>query len=557
MNLLDRLMARQAKLIASLDTPPTRASDRRTAPNAAPDPVVEAAASAAAQSAIDAGDLSTALTALTPFIPSGRNVQTFTTLARVYTEQGNFPRAVEALERAEWLDPSDRVVWQLIAKLLATQGRHREALVYLRRLALVDINAPASAYVAWLRGLLRARDSGIKETRVARALRGELKGVLDRFRAAPGKDVATELQFASLYYLLSDGSPEAVDIYNSAAPCPPTHHDVTTKLVSLDKWCLDHSLPELPAGESGQRVFTLKNVQVHRALDWSPVLEEGRILAMGGHDIQSRHFQAAQPFSPLLLFRGTRAELRLQREIPVEEEPSLLIGGSASYYDTVVNAVAGFAVAEASGLSMDLPIVVPAGMAPFQRELLELLGYAGNRLVEVPEDQPLLFRSLHVPSRLARASRSIAPLIGAWYCERLARSGNSGDRRLFLKPGPDVAVANIGALTTFFEALGFACIDASDLSVSSLIPLFSSAKVVVSATSEALTNIVFCPPGTRILELRPVHWVASGGQMHFEQLSVACGHVYAVEECARAGSDRGLSVVVEIERLGLREEHLL
>jgi tetratricopeptide (TPR) repeat protein len=395
MNLLDRLMARQAKLIASLDTPPTRASDRRTAPNAAPDPVVEAAASAAAQSAIDAGDLSTALTALTPFIPSGRNVQTFTTLARVYTEQGNFPRAVEALERAEWLDPSDRVVWQLIAKLLATQGRHREALVYLRRLALVDINAPASAYVAWLRGLLRARDSGIKETRVARALRGELKGVLDRFRAAPGKDVATELQFASLYYLLSDGSPEAVDIYNSAAPCPPTHHDVTTKLVSLDKWCLDHSLPELPAGESGQRVFTLKNVQVHRALDWSPVLEEGRILAMGGHDIQSRHFQAAQPFSPLLLFRGTRAELRLQREIPVEEEPSLLIGGSASYYDTVVNAVAGFAVAEASGLSMDLPIVVPAGMAPFQRELLELLGYAGNRLVEVPEDQPLLFRSLH------------------------------------------------------------------------------------------------------------------------------------------------------------------
>jgi hypothetical protein len=46
--------------------------------------------------------------------------------------------------------------------------------------------------------------------------------------------------------------------------------------------------------------------------------------------------------------------------------------------------------------------------------------------------------------------------------------------------------------------------------------------------------------------------------MHFEQLSAACGHKYWVEECARAGSgaNADVRVVVDVERLGQREDAL-
>jgi capsular polysaccharide biosynthesis protein len=562
MKLLDRLMARQARLMSSLDKPAAATASRvrqasRLATLGPPhDPAAEVAASTTARSLLEIGDLSGARAALEPFIPTGRDVESFIVLARICTEQGDFQTALTALERAEALDPADRRVWQLVAKLLSTQRRHREALVYLRRLALVDAAAPAVAYVEWLRGLHRARDGSTSAPRVARAARVELQGVLERFKTAPGMTDAIRLQFSGLYYLLSDGSKDAIEIYNAATPCPATHHDVTAKLVSLDVWCAQRGLPmrrsdRLEAMQSGCALYTLGRAQIHPALGWVPILEEGRILAVGGEALQAKHFRATRAASPLMLFRGSRAELRLPTNPVVEEAPAILAGGSASYYDTLVNDLSGLAIAEGTGLAMDLPLVVPAGMAPFQRELLRLLGYATNRLIELSEDQPTLFHTLHVPARLARASRWVSPLVGDWYRKRLAGANSTGARRLFLMPGSDVSIANADEVVNLFASMDFERVDASALTVGEQIELFSKASHVVGLTSEAMTNLVFCPRGTKVFELRPMHWAASGGHMHFEQLATSCGHEYAVEECARAGNDAygGLRVLVELARV--------
>ena len=53
------------------------------------------------------------------------------------------------------------------------------------------------------------------------------------------------------------------------------------------------------------------------------------------------------------------------------------------------------------------------------------------------------------------------------------------------------------------KSKNFKIIDINNLSIFEQIKLFSSAKVVVSPTSSALTNIVFCKKGTQVIEILP------------------------------------------------------
>ena len=57
---------------------------------------------------------------------------------------------------------------------------------------------------------------------------------------------------------------------------------------------------------------------------------------------------------------------------------------------------------------------------------------------------------------------------------------------------------------------GFIKLDLESLSVAEQAELFSSAEVIIAAHGAALTNITFCQPGTRILEIFPPNYI-----MHF------------------------------------------
>ena len=49
----------------------------------------------------------------------------------------------------------------------------------------------------------------------------------------------------------------------------------------------------------------------------------------------------------------------------------------------------------------------------------------------------------------------------------------------------------------------FMIIDTKNMSVFEQIDLFSSAKIIIGPTSSALTNIIFCSEGTKIIEIVP------------------------------------------------------
>ena len=197
-------------------------------------------------------------------------------------------------------------------------------------------------------------------------------------------------------------------------------------------------------------------------------------------------------------------------------------------------------------------------MAPFQREVLQLLGYDESRFISVDAAHPMRFATLHIPSRLALGSRSVAQLVGRWYRSRLVHTQDVPSRKLYVTPGPDVAIDNAQAVASLLDSLGFEVVEVAGLDVRTQIDLFAQASLVVGATSEGMTNILFSAPGTPMLEFRPVHWADSGGHMHFEPLAGACGHRYAVQECVRAGGGAGgpITVSVDLDQLRHRLEDM-
>ena len=554
MKLLDRLMARQVRLLANLDATSPEPAHRRKQSEPTHDPAAEAAACALAHAQLKAGELAAARATIEAYALSGRDVGTFTTLARICTDQGDVEQALAALQRAEALYPADRNVWRLLAKLLSTQRRYREELVYRRRLALVDANAPAQVYIDWIKALLRSLDKG------KRAAASEVELIVARFEGAQAVTDDLRVQFAGLYYLLGASSPKALRLYSAGRPCGPDQRDVPASVVSLTTWCTQNELP-MPRlndqGSPGRRptLHQLDDVLVFPSLDWIPVLDNGGVLA-SGFPMPGHIYQELSPHSPLLLYRGHRAELRLPRNVREEEGPALLLGGSQSWYETLMQHVGGLAIAESLGSDRALPLVINDGASPALVELLGLLGYGNNDLLRIAADKPARFRRLHVPSRLTLGAEWVDPLLSRWFRRRLAASvAGERKRKLYVKAADarGVTIVNESAVADIVSDAGYETFEPATATVREQIEAFANASHVIGGTSEGLTNLLFAAPDTAVVELRAVNWLAMGGAMHFDGLAAAGEQRYSALEGTLASGNLAETTSVYVDTARLRD----
>jgi hypothetical protein len=156
----------------------------------------------------------------------------------------------------------------------------------------------------------------------------------------------------------------------------------------------------------------------------------------------------------------------------------------------------------------DLPIIIPRLHSKFQLEYLELLGMRESSTVQFGPEEGVLVSDAYVPSlpekphvsdstiRWLRESfipkRAQVPIEyeeGIYY---LARTDSS--RREFV---------NEGELWDLLSRYGFLKVVWSEFSVCQQIALAHNARIVVAAHGSNLTNLVFCSPGLKLLELWP------------------------------------------------------
>jgi capsular polysaccharide biosynthesis protein len=558
-------MARQRRLLNDIDRL-DHAEPSLSVPNAqdrARLVAAERSALIAATTLLEREDYTAAEVLLAPFAAHATEARTLTSLARIYAEGGRVDAAIDVLLRAEAVGASfDRKVWQLLARMLAAKGAHREEVVYRRRLCFFFPDAPAHAFADLLKALVR---SSLAQKEPSP---GEVHRIVSGFKAAPDQDEAQTVRMAEALYGLRRHRKEARALYTSVLPCPTTHVDTTAEWVRLAAWCQHdgrelHRLQE--GGTAGHRpsVAKLRDISIFPAWHWIPVVSQGRAAIRSLYaGRRALHSNAGE--SPALMDSTDAAELRLPKSFEECTEEALLIGGSQSHYAQVVEHIGSLVVAEAVGVSADLPLVVNDDMTPDQLELFKVLGIADRRRIPVTAARPVHFRHLHVPTRPALAHERIDPLLGQWCRDRFRLSGldtSSGPRRLYLsrQNEPFRQVENETAVVDLLSRYGFKSVSLGAAKVSDQIRLIAGADVIVSATASALTNMVFANTGQRVIELQGNRWLSIGGQMHFDKLAESCGHHYIKVLCHMAnlvGNELESDLTVDLAILAAALESL-
>jgi len=137
---------------------------------------------------------------------------------------------------------------------------------------------------------------------------------------------------------------------------------------------------------------------------------------------------------------------------------------------------------------------------PFQRETVSLLGIPLEKIVETYKNNHIQARQLLVSSVIRESTK--------WACDFLRREflndsiiGLQKKQRIFISRKEKRRVINEDELVAVLSKFGFKSIAPESLSVAEQVSLFAAAEVVIGAHGAALTNTVFCSPGTKVIEI--------------------------------------------------------
>ncbi len=215
----------------------------------------------------------------------------------------------------------------------------------------------------------------------------------------------------------------------------------------------------------------------------------------------------------------------LQRRLPpplqVDGQAAVLsIFGGRGYYHWMFEVLPRFEILRRSSVDLALvdKFVINSYVAGFHKEGCARLGIRREQVIESFWHPHVHAHTLVVPS-FAGAQAEMP----GWTCDFLRQTflpdaSKSGSRRypkriyITRRSAGHRRVANEQALVAWLASLGFEEIAAESLSISEQACLFEGAEIVVAPHGAGLTNVVFCRPGTKIIELfspravNPLFW---------------------------------------------------
>lgn len=194
----------------------------------------------------------------------------------------------------------------------------------------------------------------------------------------------------------------------------------------------------------------------------------------------------------------------------------------------------------------------------FQDESLQLLNIPKDKLIEVDAHSHLLAKELIVSgptAYTAHVSKNVCTFLRKEFLEKGAISKVSGNERIFISREDALhrPLLNENEVYSELQKYGFKRVKLSTLSFIEKIELFHSAKVIVSPHGAGLTNLVFCNPATKVIELFtptylvPCFYIISQHlDLHYSSL---IGESVPMEDSRSTHSD---PILIDIEKLKRR-----
>jgi len=179
-------------------------------------------------------------------------------------------------------------------------------------------------------------------------------------------------------------------------------------------------------------------------------------------------------------------------------------------------------------------LLLNGSRANYEREILAALGVPPEKIRYVDSRERFQIASAVFPSMDINV---IAP----WKVHGLRDLPFSGKqnqhRRLYLSRARAAVrrIANENEISEILRHRNFEIVEAENLSWREQANLFAGASVIVAPHGAALANIVFCKPGTRVVEIS----TRAGYGDWYWQLAAVAGLSYEVLEAQRSGSFSG------------------
>lgn len=155
----------------------------------------------------------------------------------------------------------------------------------------------------------------------------------------------------------------------------------------------------------------------------------------------------------------------------------------------------------------------------FQKETLSILGIDNKKILEV-NGYSIQAKDLIATSSSHFNKGKIQPqscnFLRRAFLKVIEKSENTGERiYISRKTASYRRVINESEVTDFLKKYGFKTIQLESMSVTEQIKQMAAVKVVIAPHGAGLTNIVFCNPGTKIIEIfspdevLPYYWIIS------------------------------------------------
>lgn len=187
-------------------------------------------------------------------------------------------------------------------------------------------------------------------------------------------------------------------------------------------------------------------------------------------------------------------------------------------------------IVEASRAIPDCDIALHPQFVPAAREALDLLGVDRTRIIELDEMPTRLERGLFASPcsahPLVHSPRALDLIRGIAGSLTDPAPGSSTPTRLFVACDEATTrrVTNYVEIERFLVDRGYTPITVAALDLATQIRTFANAGEVVGIAGAAMTNIVFCAPGTRVTVLSP----SSMPALHFWDFAAQSQHDYRI-----------------------------
>ncbi|MEG4440825.1 tetratricopeptide repeat protein [Microcoleus sp. AT9_B5] len=182
--------------------------------------------------------------------------------------------------------------------------------------------------------------------------------------------------------------------------------------------------------------------------------------------------------------------------------------GGAAYFHWMFDVITRFDLLQRSGLIETIDkFVVNASDSSYQAETLEILGIPQAKILESRCILHITADKLIVPSISYDGSGAVSK----WKCEYLRKtflnkqqpSNTEYSERIYIsrQEASYRRIVNDEEVIKYLEKFGFRSVKLETMSVEEQASCLAAAKVVVAPHGGGLTNLVFCSPGTKVIEI--------------------------------------------------------